>query len=259
MVHRTMPAPSLPIYYINLTSRVDRREHMETALAQLGLIGERIEAVTRDSVPRDLHTGVPPSYAASRLSHVSAWQRLIDSGAPAAIVLEDDVVFAPSFVDFIDPAVTALGADLIKLETFRRPILLGAKSLAVGPSSKVRELQSSHFGAAAYLISAGAARRALTEPSLSRLHTDRFLFGRGGPHLLRRKVLQADPAPCVQLMLVKGHSRTATASSDLASSGDRTTYRLGAHAGHFGRLLNLAIRDPGAVVRPRRNIAFAGD
>jgi glycosyl transferase family 25 len=255
----SMPAATLPIYYINLASRLDRREHMETALAQLGLVGERIDAVTRDRVPPELHTGVPPSYVASRLSHMSAWQRLVESRAPAAIVLEDDVVFAPAFVDFIDPAVTALGADLIKLETYRRRVLLGATARAVGAASQVRELQSSHFGAAAYLISADAARRALAEPSLRRLHTDRFLFGRGGPHLLRRKVLQADPAPCVQLMLVKGAGRSATASSDLAASGDRMTHTFGVHVDHSVRLLKLALRDPGAITRRRRAVRFAGD
>lgn len=254
-----MPAATLPIYFINLASRADRREHMEVELAQLGLVGERIDAVTRDRVPPDLHTGVPPSYIASRLSHMSAWQRLVESGAPAAIVLEDDVIFAPAFVDFIDPAVTGLGADLIKLETYRRRVLLGATARAVGAASQVRELQSSHFGAAAYLISADAARRALAEPSLSRLHTDRFLFGRGGPHLLRRKVLQADPAPCVQLMKTKGNARTETAGSDLAASKDRTAHKLGAHADHFARLLKLALRDPGAITRRRRTVRFAGD
>jgi GR25 family glycosyltransferase involved in LPS biosynthesis len=259
MVHRAMPAPTLPIYYINLASRADRRAHMEAALAQLGLVGERIDAVSRDRVPAELHTGVPPSYVASRLSHMSAWRRLAESGAPAAVVLEDDVVFAPAFSDFIDPAVAALGADLVKLETYRRRVLLGATPRPVGAASQVRELQSSHFGAAAYLISAEAARRALAEPSLNRLHTDRFLFGRGGPHLLRRKILQADPAPCVQLMLVKGAARSATASSDLASSGDRTTRPLGVDFDHFGRLLNLALRDPGAIIRQRRRVPFAAD
>lgn len=163
--------PSLPIYYINLASRPDRRDHMEAGLHGLGLAGERIEAVTRDAVPRDLHTSVPPSYVASRLSHMSAWQRLIESGAPAAIVLEDDVVFAPSFVDFTDPAIATLGADLIKLETYRRRVLLGGNAQRVGSTSSVRELQSSHFGAAAYLISADAARRALADPSLARAST----------------------------------------------------------------------------------------
>ncbi len=254
-----MPAPTLPIYYINLAPRTDRRAHMESALAQLGLTGERVEAVTRDSVPRRPGDGVPPSYVASRLSHMSAWQRLIDSGAPAAIVLEDDVVFAPSFIDFVDPAITALGADLVKLETYRRPILLSAGARPVGTGSQVRELQSSHFGAAAYLISAKAARRALAEPSLSRLHTDRFLFGRGGPHLLRRTVLQADPAPCVQLMLVKGAAPSTAAMSDLASTGTGGSHRLGGQTDHFTRLLKLVLRDPGAAVRRRRTVPFASD
>ena len=259
MVDRAMSTSSLPIYYINLAARTDRCKHLEAGLAQLGLAGDRIEAITRDGVPPELHTGVPPSYVASRLSHMSAWRRLLESGAPAAIVLEDDVVFAPSFADFVDPSVTALGADLIKLETFRRRILLGANGRAVGSASSVYELQSSHFGAAAYWISAAAARRALAEPRLAHMHTDRFLFGRGGPHLLRRTVLQADPAPCVQLMLVKGHAQSKTAQSDLAASGDRTTHALGVHADHAGRLLRLALRDPGVMLRRRRRIAFAGD
>lgn len=259
MVDRAMPPATLPIYYINLASRPDRRDHMVDGLRQLGLVGERIDAVTRDHVPSALHTGVPPSYVASRLSHMSAWQRLVESGAPAAIVLEDDVVFARTFVDFVDPAAAALGASLIKLETYRRRVLLGATSRAVGAGSRVCELQSSHFGAAAYLISADAARRALAEPSLNRLHTDRFLFGRGGPHLLRRRVLQADPAPCIQLMKARGLAHHATAGSNLAASKDRTTHSPVAHADHFARLVGLALRDPAALVRRRRVVPFAGD
>jgi GR25 family glycosyltransferase involved in LPS biosynthesis len=259
MVLRAMRSPSLPIYYINLAARTDRREHMESALAQLGLAGERIDAISRDRVPRAGDLGMPPSYVASRLSHMYAWQRLVDSGAPAAIVLENDVVFAPSFIDFAGPAITSLGADIIKLETYRRPILLGARSRPAGTASRVRELQSSHFGAAAYLISANAARRALAEPSLDRLHTDRFLFGRGGPNLLRRNVLQADPAPCVQLMLVKGAAPNEIAKSDLAPSSDGGSHKLGGQFEHFVRLLRLVLRDPGAVVRKRRKVPFAAD
>jgi glycosyl transferase, family 25 len=254
----------IPIYYINLASRTDRREHMENELARLGLSAERVEAVTRQELSPASGALVPSSYTASRLSHMRAWQLMLDRGAPAAIILEDDVVLHPSFQDFLAPDVLELGADLIKLETFRRTVLLGDRSHHVGEQSTVVELQSSHLGAAAYLMSAGMARRALQEPTLASLHTDRFLFGRGGPNLLRRRVFQADPAPCIQLMMLEG-AASALGRGDLAVPSpakaryrDPIGYSLRVGTIHLWRLLRLALRDPAAMIRRRHKVRFAG-
>lgn len=278
-----MPHPAqLPAYYINLASRLDRREFMERQFATLGINAERVDAVTVDRLPPDLIArlrapGViwdtPPVYIASLLSHQAAWRRIVESGSPAGLVFEDDVILDESLRDFLDPDLAQrLGADLIKLETFGGSILLGAGVSRSASGAVLHELQSSHFGAAAYLITAEAAAAALAHPRLGQLHTDRFLFGRGGPHLLHRKVLQVVPAPCIQLMKI-GRRDDSLARSDLApptgaEAGKpkaRKPLRLPSPehlrvaARHTSLLLRLVLRDPAAVTRKRRRVPFAAE
>ncbi len=42
----TFPVDQIPVYYINVASRVDRRQFMEEQFARLGIAAERVDAVT---------------------------------------------------------------------------------------------------------------------------------------------------------------------------------------------------------------------
>jgi hypothetical protein len=98
------------------------------------------------------------------------------------------------------------------------------------------------------------------------LSVDRLLFGRGGPHLLRGRVLQAVPSPCIQLNRIDPgsaigasdlHQTRAAAPSIryLRDTFARTTVQLD----HLARLLRLAVRDSRAAFGARVVVAYAGD
>jgi GR25 family glycosyltransferase involved in LPS biosynthesis len=270
----------LPIFYINLDSRPDRREFMEEQFARLHLNAERISAVTIADVPPALITHhddpgilwpVSPGDLACGLSHQLIWQRMVDENIPSALVLEDDALLADSITSFTAPDLSAqLGFDLLKLETRRNRVLLGAGATPFGPV-ELRELQSSQMGSAAYIITRQAAQASLGHPLVNAMSVDRFLFGKGGLHLLRSRILQAVPTPAVQLDRLKGVSRgpaTGTSRSDIVESRDQRNARKGMpnlgsfislNAGHAAKLVRLIARDPGVIRRTRERVPFAGD
>lgn len=264
---------SIPVYYINLASRPDRRAFMERQFVALGMAAERIEAVRMDEVPPALIAWHETTHSLWRLaagdlacglSHQRSWEHLLESGAAAALVLEDDVQLAAPVLDFLDPELPArLGADLLKLETFHSPVKLGSSSQRVG-TTELRELCSSQMGGAAYILTRDMARRSLASPLRNQMGIDRFLFGRGGYHLLRSRVLQAIPSPCIQIDKLDvadriGESNIAMSRTPSASRPARDlTAVLGLHLDHIGRLARLAGRDLPALRGPRVVIPFAG-
>lgn len=103
----------LPIFYINLASRPDRREFMERQLAELGLIGHRIEAVTADEISdadaeRYCNSGKPTFLRKRELactqSHERAWTAMIDGDHAVALILEDDAELSPLLPAFLNEA-----------------------------------------------------------------------------------------------------------------------------------------------------------
>jgi glycosyl transferase family 25 len=271
-----MQMPSqVPVYYINLASRPDRRAFMEDQFARFGIVAHRVEAVRIDEVPPQLiafHEGPDclwrsnPGDLACGLSHERAWNMILDAGHREALVFEDDAVLAPSITDFlVEGVLERLQADLIKLETFRIRIQLGSARTAIGTTT-LRELCSSQMGAAAYLIGRDAIRTSLGSPMLRELSVDRLLFGRGGPHLLRSRVLQATPSPCIQLNRIEPHSavgasdlhKTRVAAPSIRYLRDAIA-RAKVQFDHLGRLLGLAARDPRAAFAARVVVPYASD
>lgn len=264
---------TIPVYYINLASRPDRRAFMERQFEWLGIAAERIEAVRMDEVPGELIAfhRTPSSLwrlaagdLACGLSHQRSWNRLIASGAPAALVLEDDVVLTPPVLDFLDPELPQrVGADLLKLETFHTPVKLGSGSQRVG-NTDLRELCSSQMGGAAYILTREAAQQSLASPLRNQMGIDRFLFGRGGYHLLRSRVLQATPSPCIQLDKLDTADRVG--ESNIAITRPASAERpvrdplavLGLHLDHVGRLARLAGRDLAGLRGRRIVVPFTG-
>lgn len=248
---------------------------MAEQLASLGIEPSRIQAVTVDEVPAELIAAHRHRDSLWRLrsgdlacgrSHQRAWAHLLASDHPAALILEDDAVLSPAIRDFLDPGLMArLGADLIKLETYRKFITLSSTSVEVG-GTRLFELCSSQMGGAAYIITREAAARTLASPLRDTMGVDRLLFGRGGVHLLRSRILQAWPAPAVQLdrfapddALGKSDIKASLTPERAPSSLPRLLSLLPLNFDHAGRLGRLVLRDPGALFRPRQIVPFAGD
>lgn len=274
------PAGQLPVYYINLGTRLDRRQFMDEQFARLGIVAERVDAVTTAEVGEArmaLHADPADPWAMARveiacvMSHEKAWRTMLAAAQPHALILEDDVVMGDGLVPFLDPAFSAgLGADLIKLETMYEPVRVGRAVRTVAGRFAVRQLLASHMGAAAYIISAGMAKRALADPVLHTMSVDRYFFSRGGPVIPSRGLFQVEPAPAVQLEHYRGDGSAAVAHSDLKQDRGRTraTMRLPlryrwrgfrAKATYTLRLLAHILPDAEARRQKRRTIAFETD
>ena len=141
----------LPVIFINLDSDADRRVRMQAEFARLGLRGERFDAtrwtalseaeqarlyspqLNAEQFHKSLVNGEKGCYA----SHLRCWQSLLESDAPALVVLEDDVALKPGFGAVIE-AIERLpaGWDMIKLigrlDERKGEKLLRAQALAPG-------------------------------------------------------------------------------------------------------------------------------
>jgi GR25 family glycosyltransferase involved in LPS biosynthesis len=70
------------IFYINLSSRTDRKTHIESQLTNLGWKGSRIEAVE-----------MPDGAIGCTLSHIKCLTMAIEQNLDYIIILEDDIHF----------------------------------------------------------------------------------------------------------------------------------------------------------------------
>jgi len=271
MTHRHLPA-----FYINLAHRPDRRAFIEGQLDALGLSYQRIEAVSVERVPAsaaaictdpDTPWRINLPTVACALSHRLAWQAIVESGLPAGLVLEDDVIVAPSMSGFLAPDILkTIGAPLLRLETWGSRVRLASRRTRLSGTSRVASMIGTQAGAAAYIISSDLARRALSDPDSCSMEVDRYLFGRGGRWLLEVPVAQAIPAPCVQL----GNRRTAEPSplgqSDIGGQSPRIEQsrqarrsRAIANRRYTLHVVARLLADPAALLSSPAPVPFAGD
>lgn len=221
----------LPIYFINVAARTDRRAYMEDQLSRLGLVGQRIEAVTpSDLSPDDLDRYcnpqrprfLRPTELSCTLSHVQAWRTLLQSGAAQALILEDDIEIADALPAFLADA-PGIAADLIRIETTGAPTRV-FPVLSTGASGiAIRQFRSTPMGSAGYVFRAAAARRLVDDESLRQRQMDLALYSPfAEPGRSMSRVL-TDPALCRQLNMTSQHNH-AVARSDIASNVAEQSY-----------------------------------
>jgi glycosyl transferase family 25 len=109
---------TLPAYVIHLERAVARRGNAERLCQQLGPAAQIVPAVDGAAVgsvpPSKTHPF--PSYPFSLrsseigafMSHRACWQRILDEGHDAALVVEDDIELASSFQPALDLAMQHL-------------------------------------------------------------------------------------------------------------------------------------------------------
>ena len=246
---------------------------METQLARLDVAAERVEAITIADVPQHLIDAqlrprrpwrITAGDLACGLSHQQVWKAIVLRKLDSALVLEDDALLSPTLLDLLEPGILErAGADIIRLETWASRARLGTREYRVG-STVLRELASAQLGSAAYIISREAAALSLAHPARDDMAVDRFLFRRGGFHLLNSRVLQAVPAAAVQLH--RSGAQTDASRSDLDPGRPSTSMRpdptlavaLHLRLEHAMRVARLVLRDPGIIREPRIGIPFAG-
>jgi len=120
----------LPLVFINLDRDAQRRERMAAQLREHRIDGHRLPAVWWADLPaarqdalyraalnaRQYYKPLLPGEKGCYASHQAAWAQLLESHAPALVVLEDDVLLQPGFADAVD-AIAGLQEpwDMVKL------------------------------------------------------------------------------------------------------------------------------------------------
>lgn len=197
----------IPIYFINLESRPDRRDFMERQFSDLGLSAERVAAVTPDdlsadelasSCDPDSSTFLRPVELACSLSHERAWRMLLSGPSEHALILEDDAKLSRAMPAFID----ALGTPpegLIRVETTGRRLRVLPSTRQVTADVTLRPFRSTESGACAYIISRAAAHTMIASSLHHRLQVDYALYcPLRSPIASHHRVL-TDPALSIQL------------------------------------------------------------
>ena len=184
-------AGGLPVFLINLDRRPDRRDYMEAQLAAMDLPVTRISAKDAEVVPdAEIAREVALSGHLIRmgrgsqcnaLNHFEIMRRLVAGGAPAAVVLEDDIELSPDLAGFArDGAWLPAGVGIIRLEKWSRRVtkkLLGPE-LGASPVAgrSIRRMYSRVGGSGAYIITRAAAERILAGKGILRHPIDHLLF-----------------------------------------------------------------------------------
>ena len=163
----------LPAYIIHLERAKSRRANVDRLCENLGPGARIVAAVDGASLER---TGqgrcrdqrlFPPypfplrtAEEATFLSHRACWQRLLDDGHDAALVIEDDVVLEPEF----HSASALVAANLTERAFVRFPCKKRERSLSVIASDGAVQLyrpQVVGLGMQAQIVTRGAAERLL--------------------------------------------------------------------------------------------------
>lgn len=227
---RESETPRVDIYYINLAVRTDRRAFMEAQFSALGLFANRIEAVTpadlsgeertRYCNPRRAHWLQPTELACSR-SHLRAMQAIVRSGAPYAVILEDDVTLSkllPGFLAQFD--ATPPPFDLVRLETDGRPLRLKPGSDGALGGVTFRLPASGTAGAGGYLISNSGARMTLASKRMLERPSDEVMFYPYDRLAKRLSARHCEPGLCIQNYLLGERQTHSTSLSDLSGERD---------------------------------------
>lgn len=164
----------IPIVYINLQRDVQRRLLLEKELARHELPGKRLDAVWWNDLAQNVQDSLYSACLNRRqyyqplvngekgcyASHIAAWQQLVNSTAPAMVVLEDDVRLLEDFGQTLT-AITNIKQpwDMVKLLGRTEEKIYRQRSLT--PSHALIQYTRVPSFTAAYVISRSGAMKML--------------------------------------------------------------------------------------------------
>jgi glycosyl transferase, family 25 len=199
-------------YCINMDWRPDRLQHMQDQFARFGRSFERVAGVeAKDPVIAAAAAASPPGMTGLQISagvhanfqsHRKAWRRMLATGDSHAMVMEDDLIFAPGFAAYLDEGWMPEDADIVRLETFLHRTHLGRKPSYPAGGRTLQRLRARHVGTACYVLSARIARFLLDETEVVSDPADEALFNERSPLFHRIVTYQMTPAPAIQGNLI---------------------------------------------------------
>lgn len=158
----------MKILMINLERSKDRLEQQEEQFNKLGLLFERLPAISisdfSESEYQDLaFSGQRPmkqSELACFLSHKKAWEYVIEIDQPC-VILEDDAVLVRDFYRILDEVNTLKNIDFINLEVHgrRKLIAKSAEFNLYNGSYQLFSLYQDRSGTGGYILYPDGARK----------------------------------------------------------------------------------------------------
>ena len=166
----------MKIFVINLERAAERRKTALQRLHELGMDAEILHAVDGASLERntldpDAEPGLSDGEVGCYLSHVRAWQAIVDRRLDQAIVLEDDVVCDPAMIRIANEIV-ALG---LPLDAVRLSALQPIRGLTIAHLSGDHCLllpNKNPSGAQGYMVTQQGAQHLLQKLPVPRLPID---------------------------------------------------------------------------------------
>lgn len=141
------------------------------------------------------------------LSHRACWERIAASRAQFGAVFEDDVHLSPDAAAWLSNSTwIPEDADIIKLEMFRRKVIVDRATVHLNPERQLMRLRSQHVGAAGYILRRETARMLLGLSEKISHPVDLFLFNPKCGPFEQMAIYQMHPALCVQDWLLRDRS-----------------------------------------------------
>jgi glycosyl transferase family 25 len=198
------------VYVINLARRPDRRAFMQEQADRLGLEFDYIDAVDAQSPSENFdeievrtgsHGRISKGDLACTLSHRKFWRLFLESGAPHAVVLEDDAILSDDCGQFFaDGGWIPPGADVVKLERYGRlrPMFMD-RDARPAHGRRVGRFYGKCAGTAGYVVSVAGARMLLAATASVDDPIDQMMFNPGRSKLFGRLAPYIlEPAICEQ-------------------------------------------------------------
>ncbi len=163
-----------PFWVINLDAATARREFVTAAFAEIGVRFEFIDAVDGAHLSDDerarysrrralfhVGRGLTVGEVGVALSHLHAYQRMVDERVPEAVIFEDDARVSSDFLALVDSAPYPSDWEVVNF----MPLFGRGRATPVGPQLLDRyhlcTYDANPFGAGCYLLRLDAAERLL--------------------------------------------------------------------------------------------------
>ncbi len=178
----------IPTYCITCTETPERGECAALHFAGVGLqttFWRGVHGMTwglrtdKGCKPADPGYRIHPGQIGLILAHWSLWQHVYLSGAPEALILEDDAAFGADFLDRFAEAKKELPENW----EFCYVGWGGAVGHSSGRTASWRAVQGCPFGTHAYLVKRAALPVLLDTNREARTHIDIQIFENSLPHL----------------------------------------------------------------------------
>ena len=184
-----------PIFIINLATDVDKRKHMEALCKANNIEGRFIDAVYGKKLSIEETQRVYDKQLAIKecgreltlgeigctLSHLAIYQAMLDENIQQAVVLEDDVLLAPQFLELIgnvssfptDYELMLLGYYADEVTEKISPANIWSKEKIVNGINAQRLVMPT-YGTHGYLINLAGAKKLLRELALIKKPIDHY-------------------------------------------------------------------------------------